>query len=354
MDYVDWVHKVMRAALNLWQRMAYDEKLLGFSPFDIVPELGFDNDPRAAEFRGSSLFWAIHNAIDDLERIGWLEDEANYCKVTRMGEAFSEGDVPSAWRRVMDIELQDEEAAVLQVSARLGQEVFDDHVHLRESPWQTLFQALGWPEDSSRAALLTRGLRDLGLMMISERLGGTIDTTPNYVGIVRATREAESEDAALIRQLADEWETTNVEFKRQLNLNSNVEKAKFVSRIMGLATTRASGRRFLVIGFDDKTREFSTAIDPGITQERLEQIMHNHCQPPPKIKVKAVPFGSGSVGLIEVFREPTEVPYEVMKALGGREGIKAGEVFVRHGSRTEHPTPAELQDLLNERKSARS
>jgi hypothetical protein len=70
----------------------------------------------------------------------------------------------------------------------------------------------------------------------------------------------------LVADLVPEWATTTVEFKGQVNLKRNKEKAEFVRDVLALATTKASGRRWLVIGFDNGTHQFTDSVDSAITQ----------------------------------------------------------------------------------------
>jgi hypothetical protein len=53
---------------------------------------------------------------------------------------------------------------------------------------------------------------------------------PTYIGIVRVTEQAQTE----LQQLVAQWETTNIEFKRQLDLASKAEKAEFVRDILSI------------------------------------------------------------------------------------------------------------------------
>ena len=80
-----------------------------------------------------------------------------------------------------------------------------------------------------------------------------------------------------------DWETTTVEFKRQVNLKLDKEKAEFVRDVLALATTKASGRRWLVIGFDNNTHQFTVSVDPAITQDRLEDILNAYASPAPQM-----------------------------------------------------------------------
>jgi hypothetical protein len=147
--------------------------------------------------------------------------------------------------------------------------------------------------------------------------------------------------------MAEEWETTTVEYKLEVKLGNPTQKAEFTKDILGLATTKASGRdRYLVIGYDNYTHEFTKSVDAGITPDRIEQILHQYLEPMPDIRYFAVPMrGGGEAGVIEVRREAPKIPYRVRRDIGK---LKAGSIFVRHGSQTEPPTELELEALIAE------
>jgi predicted HTH transcriptional regulator len=165
---------------------------------------------------------------------------------------------------------------------------------------------------------------------------------PTYVGIVRATEQIQTELQQSVAALLPEWETTNIEFKRQLDLATKADKAEFIRDILALATTKSSGERFLIVGFDDKTHQFLQSVDPAITQNQLEQLLNAYAAPALEIRYHRVAWDQGEVGVIKVLRDPAKVPYRVNKLLAH---ISKGDVFVRHGSQVEPPTPAELAAL---------
>jgi len=351
-DYVEWVGRVMEGVVRAWQGSNANTKLIGVSIHEIVPALGFEVDTRHSDFDGTKIAEAVQDALRDLVRMGLLDDAGGrFYKLTHEGTKFPKADLPTAWGQITSVYLDEEQLAFLKKVAEIGQEVYDRYVCVKNLTAQQIFEALGWSwdnEGSAKGYLLTKALADLGMIQQRAYMGGNIDVVPTYIGIVRATREAESQWSKTVHELIEEWETTNVDFKRELNLGRDKEKAEFVRDILGLATTKSSGRRFLVIGFDDKTRSFARPIDPSITQERLDQILHAYCEPTPGIRYKTVPWTGGNVGIIEVLRNAEDIPYRVNKNLAGEGGIKAGEIYVRHGSHTEAPTQRELEDLLRE------
>ena len=214
---------------------------------------------------------------------------------------------------------------------------------------QKLFDALGWRSDHARALDLAARLEEQRCLAHRADLGGGIDVYPTYVGIVRATEQIQTELQQLVAALLPEWETTNIEFKRQLDLATKADKAEFIRDILALATTKSSGERFLIVGFDDKTHQFLQSVDPAITQNQLEQLLNAYAAPAPEIRYHRVAWDQGEVGVIKVLRDPAKVPYRVNKSLAH---ISKGDVFVRHGSQVEPPTPAELAALEAEGRAA--
>lgn len=229
MEYIDWVHAVMTALVKAWRSVDHSEKLMGLEVQRISEFLDLDVDAKAPNFDRSKVAEALRDALRDLELVGWAEaDNGRFYKVTRFGEAFPQGDVTTAWKTIVDISLDDEEIAFLEVLATAGEERYETHACVRDLDWRTIFGQLGWStEDSPRAYYLTERVEDLGMLRRDARMGGAINVVPTYVGIVRATKIERTEYGMLITDLVDEWETTNVEFKRELNLDDNMSLPRF-------------------------------------------------------------------------------------------------------------------------------
>lgn len=155
----------------------------------------------------------------------------------------------------------------------------------------------------------------------------------------------------LILELATRWEDPYVEFKETLSIKSDTSKAEFIKDVMGLATTQGSARRFLMIGWSDKTRKVQVpGVDPELREEQLQQILNSYCEPPPHIVYFTHMWEGALVGVIEIVRESIRLPYQISRDFGRR---KKGEVFVRHGTITEPPTPRELESLRQEGTNAK-
>ena len=294
---------------------------------------------------------ALRDAVRDLERLGLTSRRGNSIELTQAGREVAAESLRMLWPEIMGVYLDNEQLTFLQACVGLCEERHPDAALLRYVAWQQVTGALGWANpDFNLVFDIARKLEKAGLLDKRGGLGQRIDVCPTYAGIVRATEGEQAALRQLVADLVPEWETTTVEFKRQVNLKRDKEKAEFVRDVLALATTKASGRRCLVIGFDHSTHQFTDSVDPAVTQDRLEDILNAYASPAPQIHYQPVRWNGGDVGLLEVFRDPASIPYRVTRSLAH---ISVGDVYVRHGSHVEPPTTAERADLDAEGCAAR-
>jgi hypothetical protein len=354
MKYVDWIQNVLQTTGELTRADA-QARLIGVPWAKVLGQLGGPSDPSSPAFHQSPQFEALGDAVKDLDRLGLVEPgsaDSLWVRLTQEGRRLATQSLRSIWPQVFAIYLDDEQLAFLRETTRLSEDRQAGYARVEWVPWQKVFDALGWPtSDSTPAYDITARLEEEGCLFRKAALAGFIEVYPTYVGIVRATEQAQTELQQLVAGLVPEWETTNVEFKRQLDLATKAQKAEFVRDILALATTKSSGDRFLIVGFDDKTQQFIQSVDPAITQNQLEHILNAYAAPAPQIRYHRVVWDQGEIGVVKVLRDPAKVPYRVNKTLAH---INKGDVYVRHGSQVEPPTPAELAALEAEGKAAAS
>src|SRR5712692_8904641 len=155
----------------------------------------------------------------------------------------------------------------------------------------------------------------------------------------------------LIPEAESRWEDPYVDFKRDLFVATRDQKAEFVKDVLGLVNTMGASRRFLMVGWDDRTRQvIAPGLDPSLKVERLQNIVNAYCDPPPHLELSRCARGGVPVGVIEVRREAAKVPYRIRRKILG---LQPGDAFVRHGTITERPSPAELDGLHQEGLNAR-
>jgi hypothetical protein len=174
-----------------------------------------------------------------------------------------------------------------------------------------------------------------------------------YKGLVLQTKCDLTIEAREIDDLVEEWETTSVDFKRELETRTKDQKAEFVKDVLGLVNTKASGERWPIVGFDDKSHTYHPGCTLPSGQDDLEQILSVYTNPMVEVRYDIVEHYDGPVGRLRILRDPAKLPYSVAKSIGNKKRIEEGQVFVRHGSQTEEPTDAELQSLLEEGERAR-
>ena len=136
-----------------------------------------------------------------------------------------------------------------------------------------------------------------------------------------------------VASLLPEWETTNVEFKRQLDL-ANGPEGRVRARHPRPGHHQVERGALLIVGFDDRTPAVRPKRRPAITQNRLEQLLNAYAAPAPEIRYHRVAWDQGEIGVIKVLRDPAKVPYRVNKTLAH---ISKDDVYVRHESQVERP-----------------
>jgi hypothetical protein len=175
-----------------------------------------------------------------------------------------------------------------------------------------------------------------------------------YYGLVWETRQQITRYTPWIDDLVARWETTSVDFKRELRVEMDNEKSELVKDLLGLVNTQANEPHLLVIGFDPVTHGYHGPSATDITQDRLEAIVNRYVEPSLVFEYAVVGYRAGPVGILAVAREPAKLPYRFAIAIGsGDKRREAGVWFVRHGSQTEPPTPRERDAIITEGRRAR-
>lgn len=358
MDYVDWVGCVFAAVEEA--RKAADSGSRR-EPFLRLPNicrfLGFESEAALPSFDETEPASAAIDALVDLETMGLVkhvEYPLTY-QMTVVGRKISRRGLPATWPSIFarSRDLDDEQLLVLSKAVEMAQERHEGYVCMRKVPLVQIQDALGidWvgPHGRSKALYIYKDLTNLKLMKGRGGMGGQT-LRPIYNGMVLITRRIATEQQVLIRNLLPDWESTNVDFKRELNLGRDKEKAEFVRDVLALANTKSPGRRFLVVGFGPTSRAFEKSVDPAINQDQLENILNVNATPAPRVIYARVPWESGHLGLIEVIREPQHLPYNAKRNLAH---LQTGNVYVRHSSHTETASAEELKSLEAEGQRAR-
>jgi hypothetical protein len=343
MDYVDWCDSVFQALVT---ECLKDPK---------VRTMDIHYRTLAATFGVDVSEAAVYSALSQFEPLGLVEHRAGahqYWNPTT--SAFDvASDMSQIWQSICQASLPDPEATVLAAINQLSVTEHDEYANVSDVTHDALLDHLGW-DNWDLAYTLARDLRDRGHIGLNASLGRNFRATATYSGVCWETRRGFTIESAFIDELVAEWETTSVDFKRELDTKTADDKAGLTREVLSLANTQASGRRWLIIGFDDKTRKYYGPPSPKLTQNHFEHLMKEYTEPMVTVRYESVAYRKGTVGKLEVIRDPLKLPYRATKSIGSKKRIETGKVYVRHGSQVEEATPAELQAIQDEGDRARS
>lgn len=327
-------------------------------------------DEIKAGLKESKYRYVLEDAIFDFEKLGLIEDGvAQFHKLTVPGRDVAKN-IPALWAEICKSGLPLKHQKVLETINRLSEKENDEFARVEMIDEHYIRIALRDVDESFASltdkdlAELLNDLRSRGLIFC-ERGEYPDETRANYRGLVWEQKRDFVIEAKEIDDLVEVWETTSVDFKRELYLDTAGEKAEFIKDVIGLANTQASGKRFLIVGFDNKTHEFYVSLNltnkgnwyETINQDRIEQILSPYVVPNVEVRYKTVNYKGGKVGRLEILRDAKKLPYQVSKSLGDKKDkkrIEENQIFVRHGSHTVQPDEEELQDLLDEAARAKS
>jgi hypothetical protein len=349
MDFVDWCGLVLNKLIENGRNPHLDEIQLA----RILYGEGVRTSPG---FLQSKLRHGMRDAAHELAKLGLVEDDGTFFQVTVEGRAFAKDPTP-LWQQICEIELEADEERILNVVNRESAKTGADppHAWLELIDREPLLEEYGIEAGMDMLKVLSpvsKDLRARGFIESKGSPGHHLNSTATYVGLVWQTRQGFTLESQFIDSLVEEWETTSVDFKRELYLDTADQKAEFVKDILSLATTKASGRRWMIIGFDNETHAYHSAPDSSITRDRIEQILARYSAPTVEIRYLVVDYRLGKVGKLEVLRDPAKLPYKVALSIGDKKRIEAGQIFVRHGSQVEQPTRDELNAFIEEAKRA--
>ena len=346
MQYLEYVERMFRAIAEAAATGDSVARNVGVMSWTVMASL-----PTCDHVNAEQVAW---EAILDLQHLNLVGPEQTMLSLTLAGREVAKSSIrDSLWPVLFKRFVPDEaDLEFLKKAVAMTEEQKVECARMNRTTAEDVRAALGWSPDRGDEVGVAERLNERGIELIDSIVTtGGVSFRVRYAGVVIATQAAQNESQMIVRALMPDWETVTVDFKREIHLDTTEQKAEFIKDITALATTKASGARYLVVGWDPKSRQFTASVDLTIDQDRMEQILAAYLDPVPRITYRTFAWESGTAGLIEVFRNDWEVPYKVKKAIGR---LAVDDVFVRHGSQVEKPTPRELQALVEESEHART
>jgi hypothetical protein len=353
-DFIEWCDLVLGKLTEAMQTTP-DTRIIGVDLYSLARTIFEPEFTSKPEFQESTQRMGILDAMRELKDVSLIESSSTFWKATKHGrELAREKDWIPLWEGICQERLEPEEKHLLKIINKLSHHSAIDHAWLSYRDRDTILAELGWSEGIDRLLPVSEDLEQAELIQCRRKIGKQLTIQATYRGLVWETRRGFTVMAKFIDGLRAEGETTSVEFKRELHLHTADEKAECIKDILSLANTKASGRRWLVIGFDNKSLAYYRPPDSSLNQNRFEQLLAVYTKPYVDVRYEAVDYRDGPVGVLEVLREPGKLPYKVAKSIGDKKRIEEGNIYVRHGSQVEQPTPDERQALIDEGNQARA
>lgn len=143
-----------------------------------------------------------------------------------------------------------------------------------------------------------------------------------------------------LASLLKRQEGVKLDFKQEIDLNTESGKKEFAKDICALANSRG-GRGYLVIGIEDKTKRVLGVDRLSFTEEQIQQIVSSRCEPPIPISLEFIDYENKKVAVITVYQS-SQKPYQF------REN---GAFYIRRGSTTDTMRKQELISSFEENMS---
>jgi len=257
MDYIDWFLKVLtqivecsRATLRARQfGVTVDEVARVLFGADIVDKPGYSQ---------SEQYLNLLHLFEEMKESGLLEGTKIRAHYKLWDSAAGTVQNPiKYWSSHCRIKLESEQEELLRLVNKRSVKSDANGFYLDTLRVEELLSELKWSDGKTRLLVVANELKERGLI---RRMG--VQWRASYSGVVWETRRGLTINSQFIDGLVREWETTSVEFKRELHLDTADQKAELIKDVIGLANTQVSGRRLLVVGFEDKRRTYYGPPDP--------------------------------------------------------------------------------------------
>lgn len=346
MDFIDWCDRVL-AELVESSSASPEVRTYGIDEHRLAERLFGKEVFTTPGFYGPERTLGLDAALREFEQHALITKSGQSYRLTYEGQQAADDKIP-LWQDICEKRLTSDQDQLLRLVNQLSPRSASDHVLLERIDDETFIGELDWAKEDLHA--VQRELADLGFLRLHPA-GGSVRST--YAGLVFTGRCGITAQSKFIDELVAEWETTSVEFKRQLETRTADQKAKLIKVIIGLANTKVSGLRWLIVGFDDRTRSYHGQLNQKITQDDIQRLMSPYSDPAVLIRYDIVDYRAGPVGKLQVLSDRAELPYSVKKSVGKESRIEVGDIFVRHGSLTVPPSMPELRALQDEAERAK-
>lgn len=344
MRYVEWVEAVLAGAVK---HMSEDEYRgsIGIGIAGVANAVGVGMDKVDVQH-------ALDTAGRDLASMGLVEHERWMLRVRPDAiKVVRAGGLGQLWPELFrSSQPLPEDLKVLQSVVAASEVQGANCADMQEVELKDVLVELGLEASQMAAHAISDRLRHERCIDEPLLTNAMCIVRPTYIGAVIATQREPSKLLSLLNEIVEGWETTSVDVKEVVRLDTERERAEFSKDILALANTLVSSRRFMVLGYNDRSRRFTSSVDPAVDAHRMESVLSANCVPVPAIRYSVVEVAGGQAGLIEVLSERAQLPYRVSRDVWK---LKAATVYVRHNTLAVPIAGPELEALEAEGRRAR-
>lgn len=128
-----------------------------------------------------------------------------------------------------------------------------------------------------------------------------------------------------------------MDFKAMLSLKTESEKKELAKDIAAIANSKG-GRGYLIYGIEDGTKKILGIEGKRYTEEQIQQIISQRCDPPVSVKLETIDTDDKQVAVLTIYRS-SQKPHQIRQT---------GVFYIRRGSTTDIARREEIASMLQE------
>lgn len=144
-------------------------------------------------------------------------------------------------------------------------------------------------------------------------------------------------DKQKLYTLLQKPEGTKLDFKALLSLKTESEKKELAKDVAAIANSKG-GRGYIIFGIEDGTKNILGIEGKQYTEEQIQQIISQRCDPPVSVKLEIINIENKQVAVLTIYRS-NQKPHQIRQT---------GVFYIRRGSTTDIARREEIASMLQE------
>lgn len=122
-----------------------------------------------------------------------------------------------------------------------------------------------------------------------------------------------------------------------LSLKTESEKKELAKDVAAIANSKG-GRGYIIYGIEDGTKNILGIEGKTYTEEQIQQIISQRCDPPVSLKLEMIPIDDKQIAVLTIYRS-SQKPHQIRQT---------GVFYIRRGSTTDIARREEIAGMLHE------